>query len=178
LPGWGLTKHADIVELIVSEPATNAIVHGNGPVEICLSRAPGHLQAGVGDHGAGQPALRHPAAEDMTGRGLALIDALTGSSGGSWGVTASTSGQPGKTVYASIPLAPEPDGGTQMHQHQATDPHDGTPGPALALLRVQARPHLSTAIVSIALARSAGDQGVRRTVHVTWPLLTSDGRAR
>ncbi len=32
------------------------------------------------------------------------------------------------------------------------------PSGALALLRVQARPHLSTAVVSTALARSAGDQ--------------------
>ena len=116
LPGWGLTEHADIVELIVSELVTNAIVHGAGPVEICLSRGRGHLQAEVRDHGAGQPALRQPAAEDMTGRGLALVDALTSSCGGSWGVTASTSGQPGKTVYAIIPLAPEPAGGAQMHQ--------------------------------------------------------------
>jgi hypothetical protein len=132
LPGWGMTEHADIVELIVSELVTNAIVHGAGPVEICLSRAPGHLQVEVRDHGAGQPALRHPAAEDMTGRGLALVDALTSSCGGIWGATASTSGQPGKTVYAIIPLAPEPDGGAQMHRRQATHPHDDTPGPAAA----------------------------------------------
>ncbi len=132
MPGWGLAEHADIVELIVSELVTNAIVHGAGPVEICLSRAPGHLQVEVRDHGAGQPALRHPAAEDMTGRGVALVDTLTGSSGGSWGVTASTRGEPGKTVYAIIPLAHEPNGGAQMHRRQATRSHDGTFGPAAA----------------------------------------------
>jgi hypothetical protein len=130
LPGWGLTEHADIVELIVSELVTNAIVHGTGPVEICLSRSRAHLQVEVRDHGAAQPGLRHPTADDMTGRGLALVDALTGSCGGSWGVAASTSGQPGKTVYAIIPLAPEPAAGARMHQRQATHPHDGTPGPA------------------------------------------------
>jgi hypothetical protein len=128
LPGWGLTEHADIVELIVSELVTNAIVHGTGPVEICLSRGRGHLLVEVGDHGAGQPALRHPAAEDMTGRGLALVDALTGSCGGSWGVAARTSGQPGKTVFAIIPLAPEPAASARIHQRRTTHPHDGTPG--------------------------------------------------
>jgi hypothetical protein len=130
LPGWGLTEHTDIVELIVSELVTNAIVHGTGPVEICLSRAPGHLQIEIRDHGAGQPALRHPTADDQTGRGLALVDALTSSCGGSWGVTASTSGQPGKTVYAIIPLTPEPAAGARMHQRQDTHPHAGTSGPA------------------------------------------------
>ena len=130
LPGWGLTEHADIIELIVSELVTNAIVHGTGPVEICLSRGRGHLLVEVGDHGAGQPALHHPAAEDMSGRGLALVDALTSSCGGSWGVTARTSGQPGKTVYAILPLTPEPATGVPMYQHQTTHPHDGTRGPA------------------------------------------------
>jgi len=130
LPGWGLTEHTDIVELIISEMVTNAILHGAGPVEICLSCTLGHLRIEVRDHGAGQPALCHPTAEDMTGRGLALVDALTGSCGGSWGVTASTSGQPGKTVYAILPLTPEPATEALIQQHQATHQQDGTPGPA------------------------------------------------
>ena len=108
LPGWGLTEQSDIIELIVSELVTNSIVHGAGPVEIGLSRAPGHLRVEVRDNGTGQPALCHPGADDLTGRGLALIDALTSSCGGSWGVTSSTSSRPGKTVYAIMPLMPEP----------------------------------------------------------------------
>ncbi len=104
LPGWGLTEHADLVELIVSELVTNAILHGSGPVEICLTCASGDLQIDVRDHGTSMPALHHPTADDMTGRGLALVDALTTACGGTWGVTASGSGRPGKNVYAIVPL--------------------------------------------------------------------------
>jgi anti-sigma regulatory factor (Ser/Thr protein kinase) len=151
LPGWGLTEHADIVELIISELATNAIMHGTGPAEICLSCTPGQLQIEVRDHGTGQPAVCHPGAEDITGRGLALIDALTGSCGGSWGITASTSGHPGKTVYATIPLTHEPATGALTHQHQSTQQQDGAPGPVTTAAAgscpdlAQPAPHRDTA---------------------------------
>jgi Histidine kinase-like ATPase domain len=148
LPGWGLTEHADIVELIISELATNAIMHGAGPVEICLSCTLGHLRIEVRDHGAGQPAVCHPGAEDITGRGLALIDALTASCGGSWGV-ASTRGQPGKTVYAILPLTPEPATGALTHQRQSLQQEDGRPGPVTIAAGspdlAQPAPHRETA---------------------------------
>jgi anti-sigma regulatory factor (Ser/Thr protein kinase) len=103
LPGWGLDEHADLVEMIVSELVTNAIRHGHGPIGIRLSYTDGDLWIEVTDHGAGWPRLRYPSIDDTSGRGLALIDALTELSDGTWGVIRHTRG-PGKTVYAAMHL--------------------------------------------------------------------------
>ena len=57
LPGWGLGEHADLTELIVSELVTNAMVHGDGQIEVRLScAARGDLWVEVRDDGAGRPA--------------------------------------------------------------------------------------------------------------------------
>jgi signal transduction histidine kinase len=102
LPGWGLIEHADLVELLVSELVTNAIVHGSGPVDVCLSYG-GELRIEVRDQGAGMPAQRQAAADDPGGRGLSLVDAISSS----WGVTDTCGGEPGKTVYAVVAVVRE-----------------------------------------------------------------------
>jgi anti-sigma regulatory factor (Ser/Thr protein kinase) len=129
LVGWGLAEHAELVELLVSELVTNAIVHGDGPVDLCLSCASGDLWIEVRDEGIGLPVLCWATAEDMSGRGLALVDALTISCGGTWGVTHSSSGQPGKNVYAVVPL-PRANQGMLMSWYPPARPPQDTPGPA------------------------------------------------
>jgi anti-sigma regulatory factor (Ser/Thr protein kinase) len=105
LPGWGLSEQADLVELIVSELVTNALQHGHGKIGISLSYTHGDLWIEVTDQGPGRPRLRHPSLDDTSGRGLALIEALTTLNGGALGFIEHTSG-PGKTVYAVVPLPP------------------------------------------------------------------------
>jgi anti-sigma regulatory factor (Ser/Thr protein kinase) len=73
LSRWGLAEHADLAELIVSELATNAIRHGDGVVHVCVSFARCHLRVEVDDDAAGRwPVRQEAAAEDESGRGLAL----------------------------------------------------------------------------------------------------------
>ena len=41
LTDWGLADHTDLAELIVSELATNALLHGAGPITVRLSYTSG-----------------------------------------------------------------------------------------------------------------------------------------
>jgi anti-sigma regulatory factor (Ser/Thr protein kinase) len=104
LPGWGLGEHADLTELIVSELVTNAMVHGDGQIEVRLScAARGDLWVEVRDDGAGRPVRQRPGTDDEWGRGLALIDGLIEPYGGARGVEEDRNG-PGKTVFVAVPL--------------------------------------------------------------------------
>jgi len=105
LPGWGLSEQADLVELIVSELVTNAVQHGHGKIGVSLSYTDGDLWIEVTDQGPGRPRVRHPSPDDTSGRGLALIEALTTLNGGALGFIDHASG-PGKIVYAAVPLPP------------------------------------------------------------------------
>jgi anti-sigma regulatory factor (Ser/Thr protein kinase) len=103
LRAWGLQGHAELAELVVSEVVTNALRHGAGPVDVCLSYGCGELRVEVHDDGAGRPVLRQATDEDEDGRGLVLLDGLLGLHGGVRGVTDDHDGF-GKTVYVVIPL--------------------------------------------------------------------------
>src|SRR5712691_1113935 len=61
--GWGLGEHAELAELIVSELVTNAIRHGDGPIQVRISYDGGDLRVEVHDDGAGgrQPPTTNPA---------------------------------------------------------------------------------------------------------------------
>ncbi len=108
LPSWGLGEHADLTELIVSELVTNAMIHGEGNIEVRLSCAAcGDLWVEVRDEGAGRPARQRPGTDDEWGRGLALIDGLIELYEGARGVVADSNG-PGKTVYVAVPLGRGP----------------------------------------------------------------------
>jgi signal transduction histidine kinase len=109
LPCWGLADYTELAELIVSELVTNALVHGNGQIEVYLSYARGSLRAAVHDCGTGRPVRQHPAADRESGRGLELIDGLIEPYGGRRGVV-NDGGCPGKTVYVAVSLAPDPKG--------------------------------------------------------------------
>jgi len=104
LPAWGLTEHADLAALIISELVTNAIVHGTGPIEVRLSHEDGSLRVQVHDQGDRRPVRRHPDSDWEDGRGLALIDGLIEQYGGTRGGLGD-SDRIGKTVYVTLPLA-------------------------------------------------------------------------
>ena len=100
-----LGAHEDTVEtaaLLTSELVTNSVRHcpqgGGIAVDAYRTRA-GRLRVRVSDDGAAMPEVRTPAPDDVGGRGLVLVEALTAA----WGVEPRTGG--GKAVWFLLPLA-------------------------------------------------------------------------
>ncbi|WUH92366.1 helix-turn-helix domain-containing protein [Streptomyces sp. NBC_00433] len=90
LDAWDMKGLAGVAELVVSELVTNAVQHAHGPedalVETRFERLPGgDLRIEVHDANENKPELRQLSADAESGRGLALVDALTG---GRWGASA------------------------------------------------------------------------------------------
>ncbi|MFH8371260.1 ATP-binding protein [Streptomyces sp. NPDC018031] len=114
LAGWGLPAGhptADTVRLIVSELATNAIVHTRGlspafTVRIRLDRDE-ELRVGITDSDPRRPRRLPAAVQQDNGRGLVIIRSLTAEAGGRLRVTPAPGG--GKTVWVALPWpAPGP----------------------------------------------------------------------
>ncbi|MFJ5035894.1 ATP-binding protein [Streptomyces sp. NPDC088560] len=104
-----LPNLADTTELVTSELASNAARHArHGTLRLTLRRrADRGVRVSVTDKSRTPPAPRSASAEDITGRGLALVDVLSQQ----WG----TDPLPwGKRVWADL-RAPEP---SERHQPQ------------------------------------------------------------
>lgn len=100
---WGLDHLADPAELVLSELLTNTVRHARTPagrlVETRYERLPqgNGIRIEVHDANSRLPQMKRAADDDEGGRGLALVDALTGRR---WGVS-SRQGV-GKLVWALI----------------------------------------------------------------------------
>ncbi|MEV6011108.1 ATP-binding protein [Streptomyces sp. NPDC051976] len=110
LAEWGLPADApavDAVRLIVSELATNAVLHTSGQsptftVDVQLERAE-ELRIGVTDSHPRWPQRLPAAVQQDNGRGMVIIRHLAAESGGKLHVTPTDDG--GKTVWIMIPWA-------------------------------------------------------------------------
>jgi anti-sigma regulatory factor (Ser/Thr protein kinase) len=89
------------VALMVSELATNAILHGQTDFEVDVELTEGSLLVAVTDRGRGSPEVQQPAVTEMHGRGLMIVQSLADD----WGVTAGSGGA-GKTVWFRLRLQP------------------------------------------------------------------------
>ncbi len=89
------TVDSDTVALLVSEVATNALVHGQGSVRVRVRRTAGGLRVEVHDGSPALPSRRTATPMDEGGRGIALVEAL--SSG--WGAERTDDG---KTVWFEV----------------------------------------------------------------------------
>jgi Histidine kinase-like ATPase domain len=106
LAQWGLGELADTTEMIASELTANAVnastavqAAGSVPfIRLCLITDGETLVVECWDHAPGFPSLRQTSELAETGRGLAIIDSLTG---GSWGWQPAN-GHVGKCVWAEI----------------------------------------------------------------------------
>lgn len=117
LAAWGLNRLAETAELVLSELFSNAVRHARSPrgrqIETRYEQTPGGVRIEVHDANGNWPELRKVTADKECGRGLRLVDALTGSR---WGVSEREG--VGKRVWAVVthetPTAPsvsEPLGG-------------------------------------------------------------------
>jgi anti-sigma regulatory factor (Ser/Thr protein kinase) len=110
LAEWGPapgTPALDSVRLIISELATNAVLHtcGRSPhftVDIRLERS-GELHVGVTDSHPGRPQRMPLTAQQDSGRGMLIIGHLIAESGGRLQITPTADG--GKTVWIMLPWA-------------------------------------------------------------------------
>ncbi|MEU1228218.1 ATP-binding protein [Streptomyces sp. NPDC005828] len=111
LHGWGLDGAddlADAIRLMVSELATNAVLHtfGQSPtftVDVRLEREE-RLHIGVTDSHPRWPRRLPAAVQQDNGRGMVIIRSLAAEAGGRLSVTPTEEG--GKTVWISLPWAP------------------------------------------------------------------------
>ncbi|MYS19886.1 hypothetical protein GTW78_06435 [Streptomyces sp. SID4948] len=119
---WAMPPEVlDDALLIVAELATNAVRHSGRPAAsydagqgrpearrcaLVLDLVPGLLRISFCDESDQPPVLRHGSGLEENGRGLQLIAGLTG---GAWGWRP-LSPQPGKSVWAKIPVLHHSDG--------------------------------------------------------------------
>ncbi len=85
--------------LMMSELATNAIVHAATGFEVSIDRSADWLRIAVTDVGGGEPELRSPPSSDPHGRGLRIVDELSDE----WGMADNEDGS-GKTVWCAVRL--------------------------------------------------------------------------
>ncbi|MFF9346757.1 ATP-binding protein [Streptomyces sp. NPDC014734] len=99
---WGYPERSGDAALLVSELATNALLHGAGPERLFRVRlilVPGALRIEVSDAGVERPRERgeRVGAGDETGRGLLIVSQVADR----WGAESRVVG---KTVFAELDL--------------------------------------------------------------------------
>lgn len=94
---WDCGADLDLVELLVSELVTNAVIHAKSDVEVVVQMTPRNtLRVEVIDQSDAMPIVRTPEAADSSGRGLGLVETLASD----WGVDSRGSG---KVVWFEVP---------------------------------------------------------------------------
>ncbi|MFI0895442.1 ATP-binding protein [Streptomyces sp. NPDC020983] len=88
LAGWGLAHLSAAAELVVSELVTNSVRHAREPrghvIRTRFERLGRGVRIEVHDANDAKPEQRDASGDEESGRGLALVDAVTG---GRWGVS-------------------------------------------------------------------------------------------
>ncbi len=88
---------ADHVALMVSELASNAVLHARTPYSVTASRHGDLVRVEVRDGSSLMPHVRQYSLEAPTGRGLRIVDSLATR----WGVEPGDAGE-GKTVWFEV----------------------------------------------------------------------------
>ena len=88
---------ADSVALMVSELATNSLLHAGTGFQVRVDRSTEEVRVEVIDRGGGVPAVRTPAPSETSGRGLRIVENFADN----WGVRSSP---PGKAVWFTLAL--------------------------------------------------------------------------
>lgn len=83
---------------VLSELATNAVQAGAAVIDVHLDSEAAFTRIAVTDDAAGWPTPRRPGPNDVSGRGLMIVEALTTR----WGVTPTSGPAQGKQVWAVL----------------------------------------------------------------------------
>ena len=92
----GLEHIFDDVAIVVSELATNAVLHARTEFTLSLAMQDGLVRLEIQDESAGLPVRSTPDELDMNGRGLMLVELLSNE----WGTAVGEDGR--KCVWASF----------------------------------------------------------------------------
>jgi anti-sigma regulatory factor (Ser/Thr protein kinase) len=84
-------------QLLVSELATNVVLHGGDQMAVDICRDPHRVRIEVTDPGEAMPVRREAGVDADSGRGLGLIDTASSR----WGIEPR---QPGKAVWFELPV--------------------------------------------------------------------------
>ena len=87
----------EAIVLMVSELATNALVHATSGFEVRIERDATAVRTTVTDNGDGSPSLSFPDSTEPHGRGLLVVQELSDE----WGTTVDPN-TPGKAVWFSL----------------------------------------------------------------------------
>jgi anti-sigma regulatory factor (Ser/Thr protein kinase) len=115
------------VEVMVSELATNALVHAATSFSVTIDRREHEIYVEVTDAGVGIPTRRSPGETEPHGRGLAIVEELSDR----WG-TVHNAGQVGKSVWftLNLPLGSERTDAPMAQRSPVPDPPSVTPAAA------------------------------------------------
>jgi hypothetical protein len=154
------------VQLTVTELVTNSLLHGEPPVSVRLIHLGTRIRVEVEDRGRALPMPGRQDPESMTGRGLALVAALSSS----WGIDAGH--RQGKVVWAELPangtgslgvtepeIAPEAVLASQADRPGAPTYAVHLTGIPTALL-VAAKAHIDNVVRELTLLRTGQASGV------------------
>lgn len=115
------------VEVMVSELATNALVHAATSFAVTIDRHEHQIYVEVTDAGVGIPTRRSPGETEPHGRGLTIVEELSDQ----WG-TVPNAGEVGKSVWftLNLPLGTERTDAPMAHRSPVPDSPSGTPAAA------------------------------------------------
>ncbi len=145
--------------LVASELTANAVQHGAGPIVVCVSGSGGVLRIEVADADPRPPIRPAQSASNMTGRGLALVEAVSTR----WGVDRAPGG--GKRVWAELSTNPAAATGQPLNDDLLdwTGVVDGAPGyftvrlgDVPTNLLIEAKAHIDNLVREFTLASAAG----------------------
>lgn len=98
---WGLDELVDDMVLVASELVTNALQHAAGPIVMVLQQRDETVFVEVADVSPALPVRRPESADNESGRGLALVEALSDD----WGYRR-RGNRRGKWVWCNWSLSP------------------------------------------------------------------------
>lgn len=169
----GLTAVADDVTLAAAELLANALQHGHPPVSVAVSGDAHRVRLEVRDGNSRPPVRPAPSTTNMTGRGMALIEALASRWGAEpedggkvvWAefeATRPTTGEAGREEDVDALLAAWADHETGGDEQRYTVVLGDVPTDLL----IEAKAHIDNLVREFSLAARAADVGEAVPEHL------------